>query len=1254
MRRSRWLWVGMLVGLLAGGVAPEVGAEDEPLVVHEVGRTKEDPSNSGATYKVIRFHKDEPFQFMVDERMLSEQASDGVAFAWDHDGQADTPPVRLVVPRGVHLVRTALLAAKAYWDQACKKAGLVQTWAKQGPMDVWLPNVATKRGERDGVSLYTLHSMMIYKNHLDAGTAIHEYFHMVQGAVWTDGRVGAWEAKREHGLWAMLSESTATWAQDIPLRVDLGHGAVIDPDAENSYLSAVGQFWRISDFSVLQRAYDRSAPHGMVGYLEGLFVTYLAEQCAGGKDPGDASAILKWFAACMRGDLSARDVVRRTGEMVPVSFGPSWQERWRALHKAWRMSNVVQRGGAAPKHAKRLGYFDDAFQSFTGKPKRYKLGAEGVMYPVYLGPQGVHVAAHLTSPRVLETSFATDDAERIRRLAPGLESHILQPQGCRTRLVPLAPNFVGTRPIKRVAYVMAEGDGPIDAYLLEQRTRDEDFQGRETATFTWHEDFALDPEAGGKRAFKRIEYEPVDGERAYLWVGFVNQDLDRGRAEGRWTYVNVPQLVPYLRMPRFGRASETVRLVGGSAFERGEREGMRAGDTFVFEFDMTGQIHFGALPQEEIPPRELMAKAKLLGPKGQPVLLDGPVEYAARRHPQGESDGRVRYTVSGRIAEHNTVTGACRFELHIETLLRLDASEVQHDDSLAFQIVDSPQVERVRVVAANKLVYDSDVPLRSPGARSTEQGIDLEVEVRFLQPMEPSSVRLGFGATSSVPGSVAVERIAWTDASTCRGVAVISKAQLPTHGVLTLSVAGTNTRGIPLDTDVIREGAQPDTRHRVLVDVPETCWVTLDATTRQERGRGKLEVGPIRVQYLLSRGEPTLTQSYLRRQGKRIVRDIQKRQERVAKRIHARRQELESIRDGKAPPIAALRQRTAVELATRRSLIDDLRAGRHPEFDRLSTLEHLALEDELALLDANPTTEGYVEVIEKRIDRMEGEVRTLTREGLVMEALERVLGAARVFQGDRTALEALSFAGARRVPGGPPRELRGSWFEAESDPAELSELVNGEIESHGGVTLRVLETTTEDLARLDAFLEAGPRSPLRSRVFHTWVAQELWSYEPSRRRPTLEDLEKRPRFPDSRATRRHHLSWSRNLLRMRVPARERRARPSGRDFAYEESKGTCLVLLKPSLYGSFSGDRAWRVSPARRGEASVEEVRLSASGAVPELGTDGQLEIATRPEARMWHGHRETSRQVEGRAGEAPLRVESSIAWRVEHLGRAP
>ena len=712
MHRSSRLLLCCILGL-SQLATPASDAGEEVIPLHHVERVRNNPTSRNAAWLSLQFAAEEPFRFLVEERMTQRDHAEGVQLAWDHDADATTPAERFVVPRGVIEVRAALLAARAFWRDVCARAGFKPRFAGRDPMTIWMPDEVDGEG-RHAIAKYGLHAMIFFVDHLDAGTAVHEYFHMVQGALWAKGDAKKYDARVNERVVRFLLEATATWAQDVPIRVPVAPGEVFEPDRDNSYLSAVGQIWRLNDFSLLRRPANRSAPQGMDGYIEALFVKYLAEQLAGGKDPGNHARVLTWFARCMHDDLSETTLVRKTGDILPASFGATWQARWRSFHKAFRMSNVVQKGGAATEHTSLLGYFDDAFQSLEGKPSGYRLDVDGLMYPVYLGPHGIHRGAYAEQPQVLKIEPAQDDEERIRRLTEILQHETIAPQGCRTRLIAFAKPYPDAKPFERTAYVMVEADGPADAYLLEQRTHDEDHRARATASFRWNQDLVLPAEASPRRSVVKVSLQPAVGERCYLWCGLVNQDLEDRWVEARWTYVNLPRLVPYLRLDEYGRTSETVKLVGGSAFERAPREGMRNGDDFVLTFDTIAPLHFGKAKREPVPPRELMLEAELIGADGAPVGLAGPLRFDALPLGDMEEDGRVRYTVSGRLAENNPVAGACRLRLRVESLLRLGEADEQLDESFAFTIARGPRVARVRATSGDRLAYDSDAPAPKP------------------------------------------------------------------------------------------------------------------------------------------------------------------------------------------------------------------------------------------------------------------------------------------------------------------------------------------------------------------------------------------------------------------------------------------------------------------------------------------------------------------------------------------------------------
>lgn len=132
--------------------------------------------------------------------------------------------------------------------------------------------------------------------------SVHEYFHLVQGAIGHDGDPATWRARhaQKHAVFDwFLHEVLAQWVTDEPITVGAipGHEAFL-LDATNDYLTATQAAAALKsgrEYLLGHNPYDMT-----------LLAKYLAEQIANGNDVSRVADVLRFYLDLAR-DGSSRE-----------------------------------------------------------------------------------------------------------------------------------------------------------------------------------------------------------------------------------------------------------------------------------------------------------------------------------------------------------------------------------------------------------------------------------------------------------------------------------------------------------------------------------------------------------------------------------------------------------------------------------------------------------------------------------------------------------------------------------------------------------------------------------------------------------------------------------------------------------------------------------------------------------------------------------------------------------------------------------
>lgn len=789
-------------------------------------RQTSDVSSPRQKHFFIRFKPGEKFVFVVSKKLLLDEGapfySDGRTVFWYEESGQEIP---FAISNRLLKFRNGLVAAKEYWDRQAAEAGItLNFWKPDQPILVLAGNPSASDENAVAVAMFTKQLIVFmphWTGHLTPETtAIHEYFHFVQDAVWHNGveedfrNLYIWQSKEPYR--SFMAEMTAEWSTDEPIPVAQFSGPPVNSDDDNGYWEHRGTMFVMTPDKAF---FEKSS------YAANIFIKYLAEQYSGG-DPGDAQETLKLIRDMSLKGLRADTFFQTIAESLPdrLKTYPEWQENWKQFFTRFCASNHVQNAAVTAELAERLGYFDPGAATPNASGVRVSKGwsedsskAPGALYP----------------------EPAQDDNERKKRLEALLGGdETIEPLAYRLHQISSYMNSRGPAP--RPVYVLARGVANSDVFILRQKYPASGAEyARVNATFERVPAFTFlgQREAKEPEAFAVIDdFQRNASEIQEIWVGLVNPGPPAphlGQKVIQWGYLASPRLIPFVTDS--SKPSGTVDLVGGSALGN---DAFDNGDTFELEIRSTGPLHRPGADLNNLLPQDLSVELTGLDSLERKIdfeLTDGKPFKVSGAEDTSSGDVSYNYRFSGRIAEDNAATGACRFRFRLTSLLNLGGKDEQIDESFKFNLESIvPKVTEVVIHQESRegapLIYDSENGLRRTAYQKNSDYL-LKLRVRFSLSMRERDVTAGSKAPFN---QYAVENFECSNgARTCEGQLTIPKADVPAGGIL-LRLAISGESGQALDANPFEAGAQPDTNHFVILGVEELYKLSVTAEENQK------------------------------------------------------------------------------------------------------------------------------------------------------------------------------------------------------------------------------------------------------------------------------------------------------------------------------------------------------------------------------------------------------------------------------------
>lgn len=818
-----------------------------------------------------------PISILYDSGGFGSRGSTQYAYTLTY-ADGSTVESTIPVPNKLLRIRSALLAAEDYWNEAAGRSGhSFELVAPGEPIDVNIGYFVYAASIRAFANFFRQEIRLRHDLHDEEleTTPIHELFHILTHAI-IQTRFRDAEINR---LWALvglldnlglpnlLFESTATWSEDEPISVPAGAGGIPGRNIDTDYAS------------------DCPPPYDQIGtdlfernpYCVSWLVKYYVEQIAGGSDTPMPEVVLDLIARVASRRFTMDNFFQALAEGLPADrfTGATWQERWRRFYTSFAAAVLVRRPSVAGGVGSQLAFHDDAFADITGST---------------FFPMSSHRRDYLRAPERIYETPAADDAERSERLATIARSARLAPFAYIYNVLELnvlkdvyetqglddpVPRPVEARPV----FVYARGPEGTNAFLLRQNVPDYwDWEHRNFGSFERIDDFSLIG-SDGTVVSEQGEIPASGGDNTYINLGLVNSGPDSASREISWAYLASPRIIPTPTRSRLFDFQHItpVRLVNGSAYSAyaAERRHLfQNGDSFVFEVAVTGKLHLGADSRENIPEDERTIQLAIVcGGDDRPVLLaeeDGQtIEVAASPSPRDGPDGRYFYLLSGRVDPDNTVTGDCRVRVELTSLLNLGGGDRQVDESYTLRVGDPvPEVSRLQVISGGEVVYDSQDMTRFgvrpvggtvfelpegvtlPMPRLGDGAYTLRLKVWFSTPVPTghASITAGFAPpydTYEVPVDPEFSDVptwsTWADPDdpTIAGGKALLETELtipemaaPLGGLLWFSISAISETDVVLDTDPATPGDQRDTRHFALLNMDDYYLATLSVESR--------------------------------------------------------------------------------------------------------------------------------------------------------------------------------------------------------------------------------------------------------------------------------------------------------------------------------------------------------------------------------------------------------------------------------------
>ncbi|MCP3874275.1 MAG: hypothetical protein GY699_14110 [Desulfobacteraceae bacterium] len=800
----------------------------------------------------IKFEQDEKFIFIIpEEHMRSTQPlntpfyDQGYTFYRYHDEDLGFE-MNYPISNRVLMVRKALLAAQNYFNDAAGKAGLeLKWWDPDEPVKVVVGKTAKPSWIADA---NFSRQRIVIRPHwytMDIhGVAVHEYFHLITGAVVFNGDKDLFWTKYHvaghHPFRLFLNEMTAEWATDEPITIGFENSTKTkNLDTVNDYLK---------ERSIRFLFHNRTPFFEKDQYDSNILIKYFAEQMAGKKDKSAAEHVLKLIKTMYdNGGVNKNTFFKAFTDLLPGrDFGArTWQLKWSKFFRAFCASNLIQKAKCLENPKDPLGYHDDAFSI-----DRY--GYDNELEKEWAAEASIH------SEKVFQES-AQDDIERKRRLETLLgPKELVAPMAYKLHRIELNSDTAVPRPV----FFFASGEAGSDTFLIRQkRKKGSIFVDRKNTTFDWKPEFTFSNqwEINTPESFGIIEDYGESEKIQDIWMGLINSGMDKRYRFISWAFQASPRLIPYTNPPIWG-GSQTIHLTGGDAsYNSGPGQGWYNGDTFQLNFRTTGPLHRKGTNLTDIPFEDLSLAFKILNEKDQEIGLD--LDYGLKLKGSKERAGHFSYTIKGKIARRNPYLGKARIYLKLTSLLNLGKSDQQIDESYEILIRPLlPHVERVVIsqdesIQGSQVIYDSNDRTRS--VAKDENGVyKIKAAITFSVPMDTmyTLITAGISAPYEKYYSQGCE---WSrDAKESICTFTIPKTDIPSQGaLLRFAISGKSDKSEDLDADISEQGPQPNLAHFIFMGIDEFYNLSLWAKSVQKitdyDGNVMSNFGPVKIRLRL-------------------------------------------------------------------------------------------------------------------------------------------------------------------------------------------------------------------------------------------------------------------------------------------------------------------------------------------------------------------------------------------------------------------
>jgi hypothetical protein len=807
-------------------------AAPRPELHHYETRQRE----GGRKYYIYVVQESDPFVFVISQNALDATAEgDSLShlYGTQYSYRGQVVPVHGLILQ----IRDTLLNARAY----CERNGVV--------VSDWTSRTVLERNRRFPVIIRELRqagrpvesairawasydeievnrSTVRYPADDDIlRSVLHEFFHVVQ-----------YRELVKHAIFdpsdaPMASfEGTAEWFTDQPVP--------LPPTMRRRFLPGYTQPERPRtaddlNFYIWSR-HDRWFTRMQVGMLQRpesddlyrnvIFFLHLAEK-TGGDDPAahfrkittflkNAAHFIKLPNRYTDKQLN-EEFVKAVASILPGTGNHA--QKFRDLFESFIAANVVQGGGGA------LGYRDKGFPAYCCSEYRGETG------DLYVRSRGHYSTIPYDTHPPLQAEVADSDDEIRRRLndssiAPRKR---VQPFSIYYTVLTL-PDAPEGRPYWAGRDIGEDVEGITQAFVQVSGEREPERSAAAIVTqdrgrrdergrgihFARVEGFRLESQPaidGNPSDFAVIEdfgRGPPGVDAGRIWIGVSSLDTQQREGGGRVSFVVTPFFEPSYgdEAGEDERGTRTVSFVSSEP-ERESEDGERLfypGDRITLEIDLSDKIHEG--PDQAIPEEKRSLEIQILGEDDAELEVEE--EELRCTDPEKHT-----YQYAFTLPEEPASYGNMKLVFTVRSLLKLGEKD-KNQEEWDFELVSiRPEVERVGVGRPEgRVFYDSERDFFRPVPSGP-----VEVRILFDREMDRETPATVHYKTET--GQRSIEG-SWHSEKQWRGRFEVPEGAgfVNIRGYHELSISARSAEGGELDSDREREGAQPDTSHRFLID----------------------------------------------------------------------------------------------------------------------------------------------------------------------------------------------------------------------------------------------------------------------------------------------------------------------------------------------------------------------------------------------------------------------------------------------------